>query len=43
VDSIGDHCLRIEGVTTYSLGYRHAQVGIQTNSGDAHTGIIFVR
>lgn len=42
VDSIGNHGLRVESIAANSLSYCHAQIGVETNSGDAHACIILV-
>jgi hypothetical protein len=33
----------MEDIATNTFGYRHAQVDIESDPGDAHTGIVFVR
>ena len=39
VPGVGDHGLRVEGVATQALCDGHAQVGVETNAGDAHAGV----
>lgn len=42
VPGVGDHGLRVEGVAAEALCDGHAQVGVEADPGDAHTGVGFV-
>ena len=42
VEGVGNHCFRVEHVATHTLGYGHAQVRSEANSGDAHASIILI-
>ena len=39
---ICNHGLRIENVSSYSFGNRHAKIGVEAYSGYPHPGVIFV-
>lgn len=42
VPRVGDHGLRVEGVAAGAFGDGHAQVGVEADARDAHTGVVFV-